>query len=245
MLRNKNTIQLGWQTESLAHNSDDVLARSTIVVPTLDAGARISALLDRLTTNFPHTRVLVVDAGSTDGTQAIVLEYVRRPGSLVDLLQQQHTPDQGLNASMLQAMQRCGTPFMMVVGVHTERPRTLVQQFAESLEDGAEIVLPAAEEVFPKPLGSALAQGLVTLRLRHCQARLRNPLAMNFAIDVLKLRAAMQRGDVLIDPRSDFFVFDLVKSRRADFCVVETLERELAEQGTKIDLRTAAALFFS
>lgn len=245
MLRNKNTIQLGWQTESIPHQAGDVIGNSTIVVPALNVAARISPVLERLVSSFPNSRILVVDAGSEDGTQSAVMQYVKRSGSLVDLLQRRASAAEGLNATLLEALHRCGTAYMMVVGAHTERPRTLVKSFADSLENGADIVLPSVEDVFPKPLSATLAQSLVKFRLRHWPTQLQNPLALNFAVDVHKLRTAIQRHEVLIDPRLDYFIFDVVKSRRADFSIVESLDADSTTPGTAIDLRTAAALFFS
>ena len=119
-------------------------ARTIIVVPTLNEASHIGALLDTLLTEAAalDARIIVVDGGSTDGTQEIVSAKGRETRRVVLV----HNPRRIQSAAINLAVQAYGedADFLVRVDAHGAYPpdycRTLV---AEAEERGVgSIVVP-------------------------------------------------------------------------------------------------------
>ena len=116
--------------------------RVTVVIPTYDEAGSIARVLDEIPASLV-TEVLVIDAGSTDGTQEIAAAHGARV--IVE-------PRRGYGRACLTGLAAANNPDTVVFldGDYSDRPRELGRLIDPIREGRADVVL-----------GSRLAGGLV------------------------------------------------------------------------------------
>lgn len=158
-----------------------VLRSVSVVIPTKNRRARISALIERLLADPGDHEIVVVDDGSTDGTPEMLVEYARREprvvpvtgpstgssgarragveratGEILVLLDDDVMPDSGLVAA--HAAHHSGTDDLLVLGY---MPTTV----PDPLPRGAFATLLYAQEYEKSCLGYAADPDLVLTAL--------------------------------------------------------------------------------
>jgi dolichol-phosphate mannosyltransferase len=111
----------------------------TIILPTLNEGATIVKMLDKLTGLYPESRVVVVDDSSTDGTIHKVRKYsaVNNQVSLVERAGKKR----GLNASIMEGILNSDTEFFVVIDADFQHPPEKILNVMTSLLEGDDIVV--------------------------------------------------------------------------------------------------------
>ena len=113
----------------------DTLGDVLVAIPTLNEARRIEAVLDQLRRDLPHdraTRFLVLDGGSTDGTQALV-QTLAQADPRIELV----TNPARIQAAAINMAARLASPrehFLVRADAHTDYPpgfvAGLVREFA-------------------------------------------------------------------------------------------------------------------
>jgi glycosyltransferase involved in cell wall biosynthesis len=83
----------------------------SVVIPTRNRRVRLSALIDRLLEDPGDFEIVVVDDGSTDGTGAMLEEYARRTGRVVQV----PGPSEGASAARLAGARRATGDIMVLL----------------------------------------------------------------------------------------------------------------------------------
>jgi dolichol-phosphate mannosyltransferase len=135
---------------------------SSVIIPVLNESGAIRGVLSSLEEAVPAAQVVVVDDGSTDGTQGIVADWASGHPN-VRLVERKS--DRGLTASVLAGLANVETGNALVMDGDGQHPVGLVPQLLDSLET-ADIAV-------------AVRSSTAGLRgLRKLQTRLGNRLAV-------------------------------------------------------------------
>jgi dolichol-phosphate mannosyltransferase len=125
--------------QNLNHTDDKTnhrIPRVSILVPTLNEAGNIALLLDRIFAvvekNGLAAEVLVVDGGSTDGTQACVQDCIAE--NRIRLIQADGT--RGLAGDILTAAQSARGEFVVVLDADLSHPPEVIPQLLEPLLAG-------------------------------------------------------------------------------------------------------------
>lgn len=102
---------------------------TTIVIPTLNEAGNIGSLLRDLYAQYSGSSIIVVDDGSTDGTQTMVKSA---NATLLDRTGKR----KGLTASVVDGVLRAQTPFVVVMDADGQHPVTAVKELIDALRAG-------------------------------------------------------------------------------------------------------------
>ena len=138
---NLNTSNPGDSLEGPESVSEEVLPRISILIPTLNEGGNIGALIDALLDEpelAGNIEIIVADDGSSDSTHEEVLQ--RAASAPVRLLLREGVPD--LTASVLEAAQNAGGRFCVVMDADGSHPTEAVARLLRPLYGGeADVVV--------------------------------------------------------------------------------------------------------
>lgn len=153
----------------------------TVIIPTLNEGEGIEALLKSIITLYPDVWCIVADDGSSDDTQEIVNLFSKRH-ERVSLLDRSKEPIKGLSASVWDGILRCTTPYFAVMDGDNQHPPEYLYKCFENLKLGADISLGAREPFgnkwrFSRIITSMVALFLAKLRLIFSGVTICDPLS--------------------------------------------------------------------
>ena len=142
----------------------------TLILPTLNEAKSLGRVLGLLTGRHPGVTVVVADDGSTDGTREIAERF--GPDG-VRFLDRSGAETHGLTASVLDAMGRASTPYVVVIDADGQHPPEKVAEVIRLLRSGSNLVVAsrvAVEDDWPLPrkclsyVGTALGKTSLLLR---------------------------------------------------------------------------------
>jgi hypothetical protein len=116
----------------------------TIVLPTLNEGNSLGRMLEFLTGHYPGARIMVADDGSVDRTKEIALSFSDHN---VMFLDRSGEPIHGLTASVLDAVARAETPFVVVLDADGQHPPQKVMEVLNLLRLGSNLVVGSRVQV--------------------------------------------------------------------------------------------------
>ena len=128
----------GFQPQSLS--CPDV----TIVLPTLNEGKSLDRTLDALTRHCVGARIIVADDGSVDATREIASGFADRD---VLFLDRSGEAVHGLTASVLDAMGRAETDYVVVLDADGQHPPYKVAEVVNLLRLGSNLVVGSRADV--------------------------------------------------------------------------------------------------
>jgi dolichol-phosphate mannosyltransferase len=113
----------------------------TVVIPTLNEQKTIGKLITRLLVLYNGANILVVDDGSTDDTQKIVLRFAKA-GKHVRLLDRHRSgKPPGLTYSMIDGLMHSSTKYTMFIDGDLQHPPEIIKSIVESLRSGDTIAI--------------------------------------------------------------------------------------------------------
>jgi dolichol-phosphate mannosyltransferase len=158
----------------------------TLLIPVLNEAANIGVLLGELSQLYPGMRVLVLDDGSTDGTEGVVRKSAESYSQIsIDFINRAHCSEHGITASVLHGLSLVTSQYVGVMDGDRQHPAKELGVILRKLSD-ADLVLAARR---PYKENQGWHRILVTrfaTRLAHV--------------------ALQSRGIVVADPMSGFFV---------------------------------------
>ncbi len=116
----------------------------TVIVPTLNEEKSIGLLANSLLKSYDGISVIVSDDGSRDQTRNIV-QSIRSKKVL--FLDRSKEIEKGLTASVLDAIERCRTPYFIVMDGDLQHPIQAVEPLFRELSDGSELAIAVREKV--------------------------------------------------------------------------------------------------
>lgn len=143
----------------------------TIIIPTLNEDKNIGRLIDKIQSLLPKSNIIVVDDGSSDDTQEIVLSK----NNNVSLIDRSDEEIHGLTISIRDGIQECQTDTFMVIDGDFQHPPDALLEAVTCFKQGGDLVIGRRIKVenwpFTRKLMSKIAQwlGKVSLFFRRRQ----------------------------------------------------------------------------
>ncbi len=122
-------------------------SKFTVVIPTLNEKDTITEILGIITKRYPGIRVLVVDDGSTDGTQEAVKEKSKGNGAVKIIDRHSEGLQRGLTASIADGMLESKTPYVIVIDADMQHPPEKIGDLAANLAAGYDLAVANRERV--------------------------------------------------------------------------------------------------
>ncbi len=122
----------------------------TLIMPTLNEAKSIERIVKGLRQKYSGINILVVDDGSTDGTDSIVGK-LSKSDNAVSLLERRGK-SRGLTASVIDGMMTSKTKFVAVMDADLQHPIDTVKNLYSSLSSGNDIAVAFRERVDGWPL---------------------------------------------------------------------------------------------
>jgi len=188
----------------------------TVILPTLNEGRNIAAMLRSLGMLYPGACFMVSDDGSTDHTR-IQCANSAVPCHFID---RSSRPVKGLTASVLEAIGEVGTPFFIVIDADGQHPPEKIAQIVDLLRSGTELVLANRVQVVGRweLHRKALSRfgtfiGRLSLRLRGRNFGNADILSGFFGVRTEKWRQAVaaRGGERVFCPEGFKILFDFLK----------------------------------
>jgi dolichol-phosphate mannosyltransferase len=226
----------------------------TVVIPTLNEAATIGDLLERLLGMYPGIRIVVADDVSTDGTQGIVQEVLRRSGGArepapIFLLERIQVRERGLTASVLDGISRVDTDFFAVMDGDLQHPPEVLARLFEQLERGADMAVAARlpyreNQGWHRILMTRVSKLLARLVLRTRGLRLSDPLSGLFAGRTVLVKEALRTHPDRFEPRGYKVLFDLLRVVETKIKLCQVTYQFGLRPGGHSKLRPAHAFYF-
>ncbi len=182
----------------------------TIIIPTLNEEENIDKLCKLIHGYLPETNIIVVDDGSTDSTQEIVLQM----DSHVKLIDRSSENIHGLSISIRDGVLNCKTKWFMVIDGDLQHPPESLLDALKCFNKGAELVIGYRIKVedwpFPRKMISWGAQllGNIALLLRR-KNRPKDIMSGFFGAETSIVRTLIQDNKIQYEGYK--FLFDLLK----------------------------------
>ncbi len=188
----------------------NIYSEITVIVPTLNEGKSIGALISLVLEKYKGISIIVADDGSSDNTQTIVKSHSLR-NSKVMLLDRRDERVKGLTASVLDAVKLAKTSYIIVIDGDLQHPPEKIGEIAEKLRK-FDIVGAARKKVLVKwPINRKLISKAATLMARlRLGRKVSDPLSGFFGAKSEVFRKAIAKGRFELQGYKVFF--DLVKS---------------------------------
>ncbi len=109
----------------------------TVIIPTLNEEKNIERLCDEILKHLPGTNILVVDDGSKDNTQEIVLQK----GGTIRLIDRSKEEIQGLTISIRDGIYQCETKYFIVIDGDFQHPPESLLDALECFKSEPDLVI--------------------------------------------------------------------------------------------------------
>ncbi len=196
-------------------NQNDIINNLTIIIPTLNEGANISILIDKLTSLYNGINIIVSDDGSTDDTQEVVLAKKDR-NPKINLIDRSSEEFKGITASVLSAFKVLSTKYFLVMDGDLQHPPESVIKLIDKLSQGSQIVIAERSPYVER-------QGLHRVLITKCatwvaQAYLllkgfyvSDPMAGFFGGDMEYVNSHISNRSKRFEPQGYKILFDLLR----------------------------------
>ena len=124
----------------------------TVVLPTLNEGRNIAALVSRLKEAYKGIRVIVTDDGSRDNTREESMRMEKKYGAVAFIDRKAGGKSQGLTASVIDGIMASRTRFVVVMDADMQHPYSVVKEIADKLRSGDILVVGVRAGVEDWPL---------------------------------------------------------------------------------------------
>jgi dolichol-phosphate mannosyltransferase len=187
----------------------------TIIVPTLNEAENIERLIDSIFFLYPSINCLIVDDGSRDETQSIVLGLKNKYSNL-DLMDRSKESVKGLCSSVVDGIQNCRTEHFIIIDGDGQHPPEFIQYCIKTLNLGADLSIGTREPyatrwTFSRIVISYSASILAKIRLLLCGVTIKDPMSGFFGGNTKFVR------DILLQHKKSFslggykVLFDILK----------------------------------
>jgi len=124
----------------------------SIILPAKNEAAALKVLLPRLCSNWPEAEIIVVDDGSTDGTEALCRGYA------VQILRQQYSMGNG--AAIKRGAREAKGDALVFMDADGQHDPTLIGRLLERLDEGYDMVVGARDWAGQAGVSRGLANAL-------------------------------------------------------------------------------------
>jgi len=225
--------------------NDSEVESYTIILPTLNEDHNIIPILSKLSSLYPHAKILVVDDGSDDGTVEKVLRC-KAAYQKIDLIERAGN-ERGLTASILDGILNTKTDFFVVMDADFQHPPEKIMDIVDSLKKGNDIVVGVRKNRCSLSLirkisswgAHALANFYLSLKR---QSRTRDTMSGFFGGRTELCKEIIKRHGNKFELKGFKILFDLLKFAPKNISVGE-VEFEFGErQGGKSKLSSRVVL---
>jgi dolichol-phosphate mannosyltransferase len=134
----------------------------TIILPTLNEGENIEAMVETLASLYPGAHILVMDDNSKDGTAEKARNYFNPPHEVEAIVRDPE--DKGLTASVIEGISRTRTEYFIVLDADFQHPPEAIAEMMASLKGGKDLAIGVRKDkmnlMFFRKLASGGAHGL-------------------------------------------------------------------------------------
>lgn len=217
----------------------------TIILPTLNEGENIEAMVETLASLYPGVHILVMDDNSKDGTAEKARKYSDPPYNVEAVVRD--PMDRGLTASVIDGIMRSRTDFFIVLDADFQHPPEAIAGVVASLKEGNDLTIGVREDkmnlMFFRKLASGGAHGLAKTYLTFKRQPVSKDTMSGFfggRSDIFQ-KVIAENGKKF--ERKGFKVlFDLLKFAPRDIKVGETLFTFNARRGGESKLNSRIIL---
>lgn len=128
------------KNQQIEERYDDV----TVILPTLNEGKNIQALLLFIISNYKYCNIIVSDDGSDDGTKETVSNFKYDKLFFLDRSNQKI---HGLTASVLEAIDLVKTEYFVVMDADWQHPPEKIKDIVIILRSGKKLIIASRAEV--------------------------------------------------------------------------------------------------
>lgn len=116
----------------------------SLIIPTLNESKNIGKLLERIQDTVPEVlrlQVVIVDDGSTDGTESAVNEFISNGGNRLDIVFHRRVHKRGLGSAILDGIAIAKNRLVIVMDADMSHPPEMIEQMARHLDEGNSLVI--------------------------------------------------------------------------------------------------------
>ncbi len=210
----------------------------TVIIPTRNEVQTIACLLSLLTEIYPEISIMVVDDSSEDGTQEAVLTFIASAKfnkralnrGTITLVERGPIVTPGLTASIIHALERCGTEHFVIMDGDLQHPPQAVASVVAKLAGDSELVVGVREE-FPadwpliRRFISLVATGVSRAYLRSRGIKTTDPLSGFFGGKTEAVRTLLANYPKRFELRGYKILLDLLKVAPSNIRIAEVQYR--------------------
>jgi dolichol-phosphate mannosyltransferase len=220
-------------------------ATFTIILPTLNEGDNIEAMVETLATLYPKAHVLVMDDNSRDGTVEKARRFSDPPYSVEAVTRDPR--DKGLTASVIDGIMRTRTDYFVVIDADFQHPPEAIAGVMASLKGGDDLTIGVREDkmnlMFFRKLASGGAHGLAKAYLTvKGQPVSKDTMSGFFGGRTDIFQRVIAENGRKFERRGFKVLFDLLKFAPRDIKVGETLFTFNARRGGESKLTSRIIL---
>lgn len=179
----------------------------TVVIPVLNEADNIGILVKILQKKYAGISILVVDDGSSDGTQEIARKCK------VKVLDRSKNKVNGITASVIDASYAVKTEYFIVMDGDLQHPPENISDIAKELQNKVPLVIGSRQMVASKwPLNRKLMSRIATTLARLRVGRnIKDPMSGFFGVKTELFRGVIASKGNRFEGRGYKVLFDLLK----------------------------------
>lgn len=228
----------------------------TLIIPTLNEVCSIGLLLGTLVKSYPGVKIVVADDCSDDGTSQVAKSFQKRhrdsaadEGMSVELLDRRHAATAGITASVLDAVHKCKTPYLIVMDADFQHPPNKVAEIFQLLLGGADIAVGCRESAkenrpFVRGAMSAVSTYLARKYLAQCGTQVSDPLSGFFGAKTSLIRELAEKFAHRFELRGYKVLFDVLKAAPSSLKIAECFYSFGERPYGRSKLRVVHVLYF-
>ena len=183
----------------------------TVIIPTLNEEKNIGELIRVLSNSYKGAKVIVTDDGSTDATATIVKDF-SMGNKNIKLLDRSSEKIHGLTASVVDAVKKVNTEFLVVIDGDLQHPPKKIKEIVEKLRSRSIVIGTRARVLGSWPLQRRLmsiaATNLARLRLGR---RVEDPMSGFFGVRSELFKKVIASKEEKFEKQGYKVLFDLLK----------------------------------